>query len=400
MVSPFQNQPITGWTPLYDSIVNTQRQNSKRGIAESHARQRTSAGGDSLSFNAMSGGYSTNQPTDFPPESPLHNRIAFIPTAVGRPTISYNSQGDKISSEPQMRTIGSPSQGYLTYKTSARRIDPLARECMTPSTPSAFSPWLKNSPAASPSIPSSAAFERPRFKKYELEDQDPQHVNFNTIGYTNMLGSPITKYREIKMPSNMSEYDFVPILEHSPRGRTKLARSSTTRDPASSKDGAGLTRARSLSPAKPMRASRFGKPEELDEIDDDYGIASFETSNIPNKRSKSPTKQMFGEKGWLHRDGESMNQLAGQKLKSASWSTWVLKVKQKADDTVRSFIESESFLTTGRKQILRRRWELSRKLKTGVRRAQRKIQPRLQRPQNSLFRSITETKCGCMGRLN
>ena len=246
-----------------------------------------------------------------------------------------------------MRTIGSPSQGYLTYKSSSRKIDPLTREHTANPTPTSFSPWLKEFQAASSSTPTSASFERPRPRKhselfapgYQEYGLQPQ-VRSGVIGTTDSQGSPIQKYRGIKMPSHMSEYDFVPILKHSPRGRTTLARSSTTRDSASSQTGTGPTRARSLSPEN-SKGPRFGKPEEENE---EYGITSIEPVKIPHKRSKSPSKQMFGEKGWLHRDGESMNQLTGQKLRPMLWNNWVSKVKQKADDTVGSFIGSNPFL--------------------------------------------------------
>ena len=115
-----------------------------------------------------------------------------------------------------------------------------------------------------------------------------------------------------------------PIHEHFPRGTSQLTRSKST--PKSVQPGSHF---RSMSTAK----KDLSEPTNRYFVDSvgDASLTRRDTS--PVKRSRSPTKQMFGEHGWLHR-GNSMNQMAGQKPKMLSFKNFAIKVKQKTDDTV------------------------------------------------------------------
>ena len=54
----------------------------------------------------------------------------------------------------------------------------------------------------------------------------------------------------------------------------------------------------------------------------------------PDKRSRAPGKQMFGENGWLYREGETLTRAKSQKSKQSSFKSFTSRWRQKAEETV------------------------------------------------------------------
>ena len=130
-------------------------------------------------------------------------------------------------------------------------------------------------------------------------------------------------------PPEILQYDQVPDLEHTPGGHTHVVRledrssGSTTSGPRG-RPFVRTQRSRSLSPAK-VSFDIAGAEE-----DDEYVFC--DDTALP-RRSRSPMKQMFGEKGWLHR-GNSMNQVASSSPKKKGLRELAKLVMQKTDDKV------------------------------------------------------------------
>lgn len=77
-------------------------------------------------------------------------------------------------------------------------------------------------------------------------------------------------------------------------------------------------------------ASRTPSPAKLDDIVEN-GIAEF--SQSPVKRSRSPVKQLFGERGWLGRS-TSMKELPSEEYRKTGFKHWGGKLKQKVGEIV------------------------------------------------------------------
>ena len=129
-------------------------------------------------------------------------------------------------------------------------------------------------------------------------------------------------------PPEMADYDSVPDLEYTPGGHTRMIRKEDRSSGSTTSGPRGRSvvrnrRSRSLSPTK--KSYDFGRGSEEDEY-------VFCDDSAPPKRSRSPMKQMFGEKGWLHR-GNSMNQVATSPKKKG-FKDFARLVMQKTDDKV------------------------------------------------------------------
>ncbi|MCJ1324102.1 hypothetical protein MMC10_000764 [Thelotrema lepadinum] len=134
-------------------------------------------------------------------------------------------------------------------------------------------------------------------------------------------------------PPDMNEYDRVPDLEHTPGGHSRVVqqedRSSggSSSGPPRGRSTLRNRRSRSLSPAK----KSFDVTQFME--DDEYIFCEDDEVAAAPKRSRSPMKQMFGEKGWLSR-GASMNQVASQSPKKKGLKEFAKLVRQKTDDKV------------------------------------------------------------------
>ena len=155
-----------------------------------------------------------------------------------------------------------------------------------------------------------------------------------TTGQAN--AGPLTESQNRKhsshSPRKMSAYDQIMTLEHMPGGRSRVARkgerssSSTNSEPRGrpSRPTVRTQRSRSLSPFK--KPFDFGRrSEDADDV--------FCGDDLPQKRSRSPMKQMFGENGWLHR-GNSMNQVATPSPRKKGFKDLAKLVRQKTDEKV------------------------------------------------------------------
>ncbi|KAI4147449.1 MAG: hypothetical protein LQ340_005548, partial [Diploschistes diacapsis] len=150
-------------------------------------------------------------------------------------------------------------------------------------------------------------------------------------GSRNRQELPLIKSQSQKQyrvtPPEISEYDRVPDLEQTPGGHTRVVRGEDRSSGSTYSGPRGRSvihprRSRSLSPAK-----KSFDTSGLNE-DDEY---VFCDEDAPLKRSRSPMKQMFGDKGWLHR-GNSMNQVAHPSPRKNAFKEIAKFVRQKTDD--------------------------------------------------------------------
>lgn len=77
-------------------------------------------------------------------------------------------------------------------------------------------------------------------------------------------------------------------------------------------------------------AARTPSPTKLDNIFENQ-ITEFPPS--PIKRSRSPVKQLFGERGWLGRS-TSMKELPSEEYRKTGFKHWGEKLKQKVGEIV------------------------------------------------------------------
>ena len=134
-------------------------------------------------------------------------------------------------------------------------------------------------------------------------------------------------------PPDIAEYDRVPDLEHTPGGHSRVVQQEdrnsggSSTGPPRGRSAIRNRRSRSLSPAKKsIDVTQFMEDDEYVFCEDD------DAATTAPKRSRSPMKQMFGEKGWLHR-GNSMNQVATSPKKKG-FKEFAKLVRQKTDDKV------------------------------------------------------------------
>lgn len=108
---------------------------------------------------------------------------------------------------------------------------------------------------------------------------------------------------------------FDPVLPETGKHHAKV---EPDRYPSQSSSVRGRVDARTPSPAK------------LDDIVENR-IADFSPS--PIKRSRSPVKQLFGERGWLGRS-TSMKELPSEEYRKTGFKHWGGKLKQKVGEIV------------------------------------------------------------------
>ena len=77
-------------------------------------------------------------------------------------------------------------------------------------------------------------------------------------------------------------------------------------------------------------AARTPSPVKLDDIVENR---MTEFSPCPIKRSRSPVKQLFGERGWLGRS-TSMKELPSEEYRKTGFKHWGEKLKQKVGEIV------------------------------------------------------------------
>lgn len=77
-------------------------------------------------------------------------------------------------------------------------------------------------------------------------------------------------------------------------------------------------------------AARTPSPAKLDDIVENQTV---EFSPSPIKRSRSPVKQLFGERGWLGRS-TSMKELPSEEYRKTGFKHWGGKIKQKVGEIV------------------------------------------------------------------
>ncbi len=84
------------------------------------------------------------------------------------------------------------------------------------------------------------------------------------------------------------------------------------------------------SPTRGRSVLRAASPAKLDDI------AENQITNSPSspiKRSRSPVKQLFGERGWLGRS-TSMKELPSEEYRKTGFKHWGEKLKQKVGEIV------------------------------------------------------------------
>jgi hypothetical protein len=86
------------------------------------------------------------------------------------------------------------------------------------------------------------------------------------------------------------------------------------------------------SPSRGRLAFRTPSPAKLDDIVENQAM-DFPPS--PVKRSRSPVKQLFGERGWLGRS-TSMKELPSEEYRKTGFKHWGEKLKQKVGEIVGS----------------------------------------------------------------
>ena len=371
-VIPFLRAPGDEWTSNYDNILNSQCLPAKANMGHQGRqapRQALATNTDlssltpppkaSPSSHQRRAIQQPSQPrasdTQASPHRSHARNVSFDVPRVGRSNSQLrNHLRTNRYAEASPNTVGSSSQGYYTYKsTQQSRGSPVFEKpgrthanhiSDSRDGPNKCTTYIDHNVNPSDRSDMATSGQRAHEKRtlehrkrhsdhttYDVSpirdferngsDHSAVHVIADPRNYTTVSRSS-TDNSNVRPFAYFQPHNIVPMLEQPPRDRSRLGRSKST-----PRDMYNSSWARSTATEK-KDLSEKSRPAPEDDTSTDL---SAYRARSPTKRSRSPMKQMFGDRGWLHR-GNSMNQIAGQKPKLLGFRNLASKVIQKADN--------------------------------------------------------------------
>ena len=158
----------------------------------------------------------------------------------------------------------------------------------------------------------------------------------------------------LNFPVGMTMDDLNNLLDNSIKGQSSLNRASSMYERNSLTEPDSPRRSRSVSPEKHLTTpdpSPDRSPGRQAAEDYAESLRTKPLPQTPEQRQKIPSKQMFGEKGWLNRDLEVVR-VPSQKVKSSGLKGFANRVKQRAEEKVWTSMKLRLVLTCSEIRVL------------------------------------------------